>query len=78
MATTHVMKERLQKDFVSNALYYRVRNVPVKNCLNITKTQTATLKLAWHGLNIVPENIRGVHIILQAILQPLTSTNLCQ
>lgn len=76
LATTHVMKERLQKDFVSNALYYRVRNVPVKNCLNITKTQTATLKLAWHGLNIVPENIRGVHIILQAISICTTNVHL--
>ncbi len=76
LATTHVMRERLQKDFVVNAYYSRVRNVPVNNGLNITKTQTATLKLAWHGLNIVPENIRGVHIILQAISICTTNVHL--
>jgi len=76
LATTHVMRERLVKDFEVHAHYYRVRNVPVNNGLNITKTQTATLKLVWHGLNIVPENIRGVHIILQAISICTTNVHL--
>jgi glycosyltransferase involved in cell wall biosynthesis len=76
LVTTNAMRERLQKEFVLNAHYHRVRNVPVKNDLNITKTQTATLKLVWHGLNIIPENIRGFHIILQAISICTTNVHL--
>jgi glycosyltransferase involved in cell wall biosynthesis len=67
LATTNVMKERLVKDFVTNANFYRVRNVPVKTNYFFKEENSATLKLVWHGLNIVPENIRGVQILLGAI-----------
>jgi hypothetical protein len=51
LATTNVMKERLVKDFVTNANFYRVRNVPVKtNYFFKEETGSATLKLVWHGL----------------------------
>lgn len=76
LATTNVMKERLIKDFSINAHFYRVRNVPTKSIYNFITTENSTLKLIWHGLNIVPENIRGVHILLNAVSKCKTSVHL--
>ncbi|MEI2709142.1 MAG: glycosyltransferase [Chitinophagaceae bacterium] len=67
LATTNVMKERLINDFATNANFFRVRNVPVKTNYYFKEKQDTTLKLVWHGYVIIPENIRGVHILLQAI-----------
>ena len=76
LATTNVMKDKLIKDFGVKANFYRVRNVPIKANYFFQNNEQSTLKLVWHGLNIVPENIRGVHILLEAVSVCKTSVNL--
>lgn len=67
MGTTAVMVKKLKADFGENPVYFRVRNLPSKAKIEFLQNNETTLKLVWHGLNIVPENIRGVHILLQAV-----------
>lgn len=67
LATTNVMKNKLKKEFGVNANFYRVRNVPIKANYISQSSDELVLKLVWHGLNIVPENIRGVQILIAAV-----------
>lgn len=76
LATTQVMTDRLIKDFAINAHFFRVRNLPLKNSIQIQKKENTTLQLVWHGLNIVPENIRGVQVLLHAVSICTTSVHL--
>lgn len=76
LATTNVMKTRLEKDFLVDANFYRVRNVPIKSDNVFEGRENTVLKLVWHGLNIVPENIRGVHILLNAVSKCKTQVHL--
>ncbi|MBL7703056.1 MAG: glycosyltransferase [Ferruginibacter sp.] len=67
LGTTAVMVKKLEEDFGSAPSYFRVRNLPLKSDIAFRENSDSTLKLIWHGLNIVPENVRGVHILLQAV-----------
>lgn len=76
LATTNVMKNKLIKEFIFNSNFYRVRNAPMRNKFIYLKEGHPVLKLVWHGLNIIPENIRGVHILLSAVSVCKTSVHL--
>lgn len=77
LATTNVMLERLKNDVGGNYVFFRVRNLPLKTTVNYpVDNNSDTLKIIWHGLTIVPENTRGIHIILHAISHCKTSVNL--
>ena len=62
------MVQKLKKDFVNSKNFIRVRNTPVAKKNPFSYIENKILKIVWHGLTIIPENKRGVHILLQAIL----------
>ncbi|GAA3956315.1 hypothetical protein GCM10022246_07830 [Pedobacter ginsengiterrae] len=70
-ATTNVMLAALQKKYKLTNPIYRVRNVPIKKEIpyNQGHEYNETLKLVWHGKSINIGNIRGVHIIIEAVLK---------
>ncbi len=76
LGTTHVMLKRLRNDFGNGPRYFRVRNLPAKTAIEFSKANNESLKLVWHGLNVIPENNRGVHILLKAISQCKTAVHL--
>jgi glycosyltransferase involved in cell wall biosynthesis len=67
LATTHVMLDRLKNEFSGPRLYLRVRNMPARRNYTIDTSTGPCLKIVWHGFDIVPKNIRGVHILLEAV-----------
>ena len=76
LATTNVMLQRLQQEFSGPRFFFRVRNTPLKKSLHLERRENRTLKMIWHGLSLVPKNIRGVHIILEAVSYCKTSVEL--
>lgn len=77
LATTNVMLERLKNDFGGNYIFLRVRNLPLETAVNYpVDSNSDSLKMIWHGLTIVPENTRGIHIILHAISHCKTPVHL--
>jgi glycosyltransferase involved in cell wall biosynthesis len=67
LATTNVMLQRLQQEFSGPVFFFRVRNTPLKKPLHFERRENPTLKMIWHGLSLIPRNIRGVHILLEAV-----------
>jgi glycosyltransferase involved in cell wall biosynthesis len=67
LATTNVMLQRLRQEFSGPGSYFRVRNTPVKKTPQDSPEAGPRLKIIWHGFTIIPKNIRGVHILLEAI-----------
>ena len=67
LATTNVMLQRLKKEFQGPGFFFRVRNTPVKKSLQFEQNDQHVLKIIWHGLSLIPKNIRGVHILLEAV-----------
>ena len=65
--TTNVLKEKLEGEFSLSDKVFLLRNSPNLKKINYNKSHSKTLKIVWHGLTIVPENTRGLHIILKAI-----------
>jgi glycosyltransferase involved in cell wall biosynthesis len=68
LATTNVMLQKLSQEFFGPRWYFRVRNVPAKRFPDIIPGINPRLKIIWHGFTIIPKNIRGVHILLEAIM----------
>ncbi|MGN6415921.1 MAG: glycosyltransferase [Pseudobacter sp.] len=68
IATTNVMREKLKEDFRKDDRdVIRVRNTPSKHNVDGTAQEDKTLRIVWHGLTIVPENIRGLQTVVKAI-----------
>ncbi len=67
LATTNVMLLRLKQDFSGPGVFLRVRNTPVKKTIQAEQVENPVLKMIWHGLSLIPKNIRGVHILLEAV-----------
>ena len=70
IATTHAMKDQLEKDYQLTVPSFRVRNVPSEKMLpkasNKIKNEDVVY-LVWHGMTIFLENARGVHFLLEAV-----------
>lgn len=70
LATTHVMKVQIVKDYNLKIPSFRVRNVPSINqtiAIDYAKEPKGALKLVWHGMGIYFNNRRGVHILVEAV-----------
>jgi glycosyltransferase involved in cell wall biosynthesis len=67
LATTNVMLDRLRQEFPGPNCFIRVRNAPIKKMVQIKDQESKSLKIIWHGMTIIPRNIRGVHILLEAV-----------
>lgn len=73
LATTNVMKERLQQELAfPPERCFRVRNVPLKGAVVREPDEGANrecrpLRLVWHGMTIYYGNRRGLHIIVEAL-----------
>ncbi len=76
LATTNVMLQRLKQEFSGPGFFFRVRNTPVKKSLHFEKREGPALRIIWHGLSLIPKNIRGVHIILEAVSRCKTPVEL--
>jgi glycosyltransferase involved in cell wall biosynthesis len=66
-ATTNVLKEKLEGEYSLIDNVYLLRNAPFLKSIKYNTKHSEILKIVWHGLTIVPENTRGLHIILKAI-----------
>lgn len=73
LATTNVMKERLQKELpFAPERTYRVRNVPAEFPQIHVRSQDLAdplrpLRLIWHGFRIYYRNRRGLYLIVEAL-----------
>jgi len=68
LATTNVLKGRLQQLYNLNIPAFRVRNLPRVNIQNaVNQPLNNPLKIVWHGYIIVYENARGIHIMMKAV-----------
>jgi glycosyltransferase involved in cell wall biosynthesis len=76
LATTNVMLNRLRQDYHGPKLFLRVRNTPARGKPVVRPADDAVLKLVWHGFDIVPKNVRGVHILLEAVARCTTPVEL--
>jgi glycosyltransferase involved in cell wall biosynthesis len=76
LATTNIMMQRLKQEFSGPGLFFRVRNTPAKKFLRNEGKIGTSLKMIWHGMSIIPKNIRGIHIILEAVSRCKTPVEL--
>lgn len=76
LSTTNVMLEKLKLDYEGPKAFIRVRNLPLLSKVKYQDSVVGKMKLVWHGLTIVPENARGIHIILQALANCKTPVQL--
>jgi glycosyltransferase involved in cell wall biosynthesis len=70
IATTHAMKDQLEKDYQLTIPSFRVRNVPSEKMLPRATNKIENedvVYLVWHGMTIFLENARGVHFLLEAV-----------
>lgn len=76
LATTNAMLERIKSEFSGDGHFLRVRNVPLQRKYLVERNDHECLRIVWHGLDIVPNNIRGVHILLEAVANCTTAVEL--
>lgn len=67
LATTQVMLNKLQPEIKGPEIFLRVRNTPVRKKIAALNGIAGKFRMIWHGLTIVPQNVRGIHIILNAV-----------
>jgi glycosyltransferase involved in cell wall biosynthesis len=76
LATTNVMLFKLKSEFTGPASFLRVRNTPAKRSLDLKPSGGPSLRLIWHGQGIVARNIRGIHILAEAVANCKTKVEL--
>jgi glycosyltransferase involved in cell wall biosynthesis len=70
------MLDRLKQEYSGPRWYLRVRNTPARKDHLQQRTDNATLRIIWHGFEVVPKNIRGVHILVEAVAKCRTPVHL--
>jgi len=73
LTTTTVMKERIIDLYNLKTHVIRVRNLPKNKNNKFVDTRDEKIRLVWHGMRIIFENERGIHILLKALA--LTRSN---
>jgi glycosyltransferase involved in cell wall biosynthesis len=76
LATTNVMLEKLRQEYPGPKYYLRVRNTPSRHLPPAPQPAGPVLRLIWHGFEIVPKNVRGVHILIEAVARCKTNVQL--
>lgn len=69
LATTQVMLDKLQQEIKGPKIFLRVRNTPTRKKIAVLSGNPGKFRMIWHGLTIVPQNVRGIHILLHAVAQ---------
>ncbi len=67
LATTNVMSTAIAKKYNLPKKPIRVRNLPYDRNNHFSVKTNEPIKLIWHGMRIVFENRRGLHILLKAV-----------
>lgn len=76
LATTNVMLDRLKQEYSGPRRFLRVRNTPARQDQTQQRTDNPVLRIIWHGFEVVPKNIRGVHILVEAVAKSRTAVHL--
>lgn len=77
LATTNVMCSKIKETHHPKSPLIRVRNLPNKKTLSFDKKNvSSTLNIIWHGIAIKYKSIRGLHIIIDAVLNCKTDVKL--
>ncbi|WP_431212343.1 glycosyltransferase family 4 protein [Puia sp. P3] len=76
LATTNVMLDKLKGEYSGPKQFLRVRNTPAGSGRPQQQTDNPVLRIIWHGFEVVPKNIRGVHILVEAVAKSKTTVHL--